>query len=156
MLLESNQKNPEKDPMMQAWTEILATGSMSVNFLNRAKLTRELEQSIQLFGLSTSSENAVPSSELNDFALRFLTSSVGNKAYRSTVFGLISMKDHTLALKIASEIDRVTRLIPASFHLENALAPLHTVMVQSYRSNIENGDSLWEEYIASLPEKLRP
>ena len=67
--------------------------------------------------------------EWKNFAYTYLASCTGSRAYCSTLFGIVPIKDAAVAEKIAKDIDLVTKDYPAAFGLEEAVRPFRSIMV---------------------------
>ena len=94
-------------------------------------------------------EQAVLLTEWENFAKVLLASCTGSKTYCSTLFGIVPIKDASVARKIAEEIDFVTRTYPQKLELADEFAPFREVMVNTYCNMIENGSSYWYEVVNS-------
>ena len=86
---------------------------------------------------------------MGNFAKVLLASCTGSKTYCSTLFGIVPIKDASVARKIAEEIDFVTRTYPQKLELADEFAPFREVMVNTYCNMIENGSSYWYEVVNS-------
>ena len=85
--------------------------------------------------------------EWEDFADVYL-STCSSHSYRSTLFGIVTLKDEVVADKIASEIDTVTRLAPGQFNLEAECSGLREILVKAYISRLANGEACWNAYMS--------
>lgn len=140
----------KSDAFMRAWMMIKASGAAGISFLNKRHLQKELKQYMNdlcLLGYQPEDEpeHAMRSAEWKNFAHVFLMSCTGSKTYCSTLFGIVPVKDATVAKKIAEEIDFVTRVYPAKLSLEEPFLPFREIMVRTYCETIENGDVYWRE-----------
>lgn len=70
-----------------------------------------------------------------------ISSCTGSKAYCSTLFGFVPIKDAKVAEKLAAEILLVTRDYPALFDLADEFAPFRKVMIETFCQMIENGET---------------
>lgn len=132
------------DSFLHAWMMIKASSAAGSSFLQKKKLTRELETYMEALCLlhyepESEEERMVLTEEWCDFARYFISSCVGSKGYCSTLFGFVPIKDATVAEKIAAEIQLVTRDYPARFGYEEAFRPLHRILCDTYCSMIEGG-----------------
>ena len=82
--------------------------------------------------------------EWKNFAYTYLASCTGSRAYCSTLFGIVPIKDAAVAEKIAQDIDLVTKDYPAAFGLEEAVRPFRSIMVDAFCQYIPNGESVWK------------
>ena len=76
--------------------------------------------------------------------LQSMASCTGSRAYCSTLFGIVPIKDAAVAEKIAQDIDLVTIDYPAAFGLEEAVRPFRSIMVDAFCQYIPNGESVWK------------
>lgn len=132
------------DSFLHAWMMIKASSAAGSSFLQKRRLTRELETYMEALCLlnyvpENEEERMVLTEEWYDFARYFISSCVGSKGYCSTLFGFVPIKDATVAEKIAAEIGLVTRDYPARFGYEEAFRPLNRILCDTYCSMIEGG-----------------
>ena len=71
--------------------------------------------------------------EWKNFAYTYLASCTGSRAYCSTLFGIVPIKDAAVAEKIAQDIDLVTKDYP-----------FRSIMVDAFCQYIPNGESVWK------------
>lgn len=138
------------DYFMRAWMMIRASGASGISFLTRKRLQKELQQYMKDLCLldnvpQTPDEEEERIAEWKDFANTLFHSCLESKAYCSTFFGMIPVKDAAVAKKLAEEIDYVTRIYPAALSCEEAFLPFRNVMIQCYCEQIENGAAYWNE-----------
>ena len=138
-------KSGTVDGFVRAWTMIKASAAAGVPLLQKKSKRRELETYMRDLCLSDFQPDAavcqeVLAAEWQDFAGRYICACAGNKSYCSTIFGLVPMKDSTVAEKIAAELVLVTRDYPALLGCADAFLPLHQIMCDTYCHMIENGD----------------
>ena len=138
------------DRFMAAWMMIQISGNSSVHFLNRKRMEKELRKNLQALCILDFEKDDILVQEWYDFARRFLYSCTSCKSYGSTLFGMFPLKDKTVAAKIASEIDHVTRIIPLTFGLAKECEPFRQIIVDTYIKTIENGQSFWDDYCQSV------
>jgi len=139
---------------MKAWMMIKASGAAGISFFNKRHLQKELKQYMKDLCLleyapENETEQAVLLTEWENFAKVLLASCTGSKTYCSTLFGIVPIKDASVARKIAEEIDFVTRTYPQKLELADEFAPFREVMVNTYCNMIENGSSYWYEVVNS-------
>ncbi|MEY8393163.1 hypothetical protein D3Z36_13805 [Lachnospiraceae bacterium] len=142
------------DTFMHAWMMIKSSSAAGVSFLKKKRLMRELETYMEELCLLPSTlfsqeEQQILTDEWRDFSHSFLASCTGSKAYCSTLFGFVPIKDATIAQKIAEEILLVTRDYPANFGLSEEFAPFRQIMCDTYCQTIAQG----EQYLLSCHTK---
>lgn len=145
----SHDKNGNVDAFMYAWTMIKASSSSGVSFFTKKKQLRELLSYMQDLCLihyepECPEEKQVLTEEWASFAAQIISSNAGNRTYCSTLWGLIPMKDTLVAQKIADDIELVTQKYPSQFGYEEAFAPFHRILKDTFCQMIENGSSYFE------------
>ena len=130
---ENNERFKSK---MNAWMMIQVIGQTSINFLNIKKLGREKREYIACLS---------GGDDLKEFAPYFIDSCLTSKTYRTAVFGTMSMSDAGAAVRIAQDIDEVTRKIPEKFGLAQDSAPIREALLQAFRDKIEDADRILNE-----------
>ena len=129
-------------------------GAAGISFFNKRHLQKELKQYMKDLCLleyapENETEQTILLAEWENFAKVLLASCTGSKTYCSTLFGIVPIKDASVARKIAEEIDFVTRTYPQKLELADEFAPFREVMVNTYCNMIENGSSYWYEVVNS-------
>ena len=118
----------------------------AVSFFQKKRQKKELLTYMKDLCLSPDdllpeSADAVLIEEWQDFARGLISSCTGSKAYCSTLFGFVPIKDAKVAEKLAAEILLVTRDYPALFDLADEFAPFRKVMIETFCQMIENGET---------------
>ena len=142
----SEKKDGTVDGFFRAWTMIKASAAAGVSFFQKKRQKKELLTYMKDLWLSPDdllpeSADAVLIEEWQDFARGLISSCTGSKAYCSTLFGFVPIKDAKVAEKLAAEILLVTRDYPALFDLADEFAPFRKVMTDSFCQMIENGET---------------
>ncbi len=137
----TNDNKGTTDGFLRAWMMIKASSAAGISFFQKKSKKRELESYMEDLCLlhytpENSKEAAILTEEWQDFARYFLSSCVGSKGYCSTLFGIVRIKDEQVAEKISAEISLVTKEYPALLGLEDAFAPLRTIMEETYQELI--------------------
>lgn len=135
------------DTFMQAWTLILASNAAGVNWLNKKKLQKELDQYAQDLFLTDyetadKEQQDFIEAEWQDFAQSFIAGCTGNKAYCSTLFGLVPIKDQNVAVKIAEEIENVLLKYPALFQMQDTFLPLYKVFKTALYASFDHAEDM--------------
>lgn len=141
-------KDGSTDAFLHAFTMLGASAAAGVSFLQKKFRKKELFTYIDLLVLSEFEqrpdwEQNILVAEWEDFALGYLFSCFDSKSYRSTLFGMIPMKDHNVAKKLASEIKLITKEYPGIFGMEDVFRPLYQCFETVYFQKIENAKSHW-------------
>ena len=64
--------------------------------------------------------------------------------------GIGHVSDKNVAMRIAGDIDHITKKLPAYFLLEDECKELHDIMVETYQQMLENGEQYWNDYCSNL------
>ena len=130
------------DAFMHAWMMIKASSAAGVSFLQKKRLTQELKTYMEELCLLSDTplsktEEMIRAEEWRDFARAFLASCTDSKAYCSTLFGFVPIKDAVVAEKIAAEITLVTEEYPAKLGLSEEFAPFRKIMQETYKNSLQ-------------------
>ena len=137
------------DKFMRGWMMILVSNKSQLSLVNHRKEELELKHNLRELCVLECQRGPLLAAEWEDFARAWLHTCLSSSAYSSTLFGMMKTSDHSIAMRIAREIDEGTRIIPARFHLEEECAPLHDIMVRCYIDMLEDGQQHWADYLAS-------
>lgn len=145
------------DHFLRAWMMIQAASAGGVSFFQKKRQKKELCEYLMQLGIRTDEKQNVEKDadvedvcgyileeEWKNFAYTYLASCTGSRAYCSTLFGIVPIKDAAVAEKIAQDIDLVTKDYPAAFGLEEAVRPFRSIMVDAFCQYIPNGESVWK------------
>ena len=136
----------ETDLFIRAWMMIRICEEDRISFLNRKSKEKELRENLRQLCVLDYEMSDELIREWRDFARKYLIICCESHSYRTAAFGLIPMSDEKTALRIAREIDTVTRIVPSRFGLENACAPFRDTVIDVYCSLLENGSGYWQKY----------
>ncbi len=154
------------DAFLNAFMMIKAASAAGISRLRKKRQKKELCGYLAQLGITNPADGGestlmpfarteaaltVLTEEWQNFADVFLASCVGSKGYRSTLFGIVPIRESAVAEKIAADIDLVTRLYPAQFGLEEALLPFRRIMADAFCEKIENGRAYWDALPPSIP-----
>ncbi len=137
-------KKNRGDLFMRAFMMILIASVNDFHSLNITAKEKELIQNLKQLAILDFERDSLLEAEWTDFAEQYLNSCINSHSYRTTLFGAVTLSDETVARKIAREIDLVTRITPAAFHLDKESSLLHEIMKQAYLHRVEGGEVFWE------------
>ena len=169
--------NPCLDKYMYAWMSILISGRTGIYFWNKKSKQKEIRELLDIFEFpeekslpenkmkkkdaadrSTEADkheesankmlqNACKLAEWRAFASFWIETCVEDKSYSSTVFGLLRMKDESLAKKMAQDIADALFFIPKSLGLLEVAEPIRKTFVDCYCNSIFQGEKYWKEIV---------
>lgn len=134
------------DLFIRSWMMIRICENDRISFLNRKSKEKELRENLKQLCILDEKADDVLIREWKDFARTYLIICCNSHSYRTAAFGLIPMNDEKTALRIAGEIDLVTRIIPARFDLEEVCGTFRETVIDVYCLLLENGDAYWAKY----------
>lgn len=137
------------DAFMHGWVMIKVADPSHRLVFSRGHAEKEFRESLAELCVLDWPRTAQLDAEWRDFARTWVLACSGSASYKSAIFGILQSSDHTVALRMAAEIDQVTRIIPAQFGLEQECAQLHEIMKEVYVSLVAHGGEYWQEYSAS-------
>jgi len=141
------------DAFMHGWVMIKVADPSHRLAFSRRHAEREFRESLAELCVLDYPRSAQLEEEWKDFARTWILACSGSASYKSRIFGMLQSSDHVVALRMAAEIDQVTRIIPAQFGLEQECAQLHEIMRDAYVSALDHGEQYWQEYSASAAAK---
>ena len=138
----------ETDQFIRAWMMIRICENDRISFLNRKSKEKELRENLSRLCVLDFDMSDELVREWRDFARKYLIICCESHSYRTAAFGLIPMNDEKTAIRIAREIDTVTRIIPSRFSLEEECAAFRDTVIDVYCSLLENGREYWQTFIS--------
>ena len=136
------------DLFIRAWMMIRIMENDKVGFLNRKSLEKRLREQMEELCIGNRPDDILVR-EWRDFARKYIIICCDSGSYRKTAFGLFSISNEKTALKIAREIDLVTRIIPARLNLEEDFVVFRDTVVDVYCSLLQDGEEFWQKYMNS-------
>ena len=141
-------KKERGDHFIKSFMMILIAYKNHFNDLNITRKERELRAELKNLCVLDCPYDPILKAEWENFAAVYLATCATHE-YRSTLFGAIKLKDEVIAMRIASEIDAVTRLAPKQFQLETKCENLRQIMIDAYIASLEDGQAYWNAYMTS-------
>ncbi len=132
-----NENDERFKSKMNAWLMIQVIGQTSINILNSRKLAKEM--SLHLETLIYGEE------DLNEFADYFIDSCLSSRSYKTTLFGALPMSDNGAAVRIAQDINEVTRVIPQRFGYGEESKILNETMWKAFAAKFDNVEEILKE-----------
>ena len=120
------------DRFMHAWMMIKVAEQETVTFFNWRKKEEELRGLLRELCILDCEETDEVRDAWKAFAEDWIKSCTGSSTYRSTIFGMINVKDDILEQRISHDIDLVTRQIPARFQLDGACSSFRSILEEAF------------------------
>lgn len=128
------------DGFMRAWLMLKVMAVNSGNSFSRKK-HQEVYALLESFGIHEGeTPDEILIAEWRDFSARMIRSCAGDRAYRTTGFGLVPVSEEHTARHIAEDIQKTMKDLPASCGLSELADPLYQVLTEVYAELMEHGD----------------
>lgn len=113
-------KGKYADRFMRGWLELLLLGNSPGTPFSSGKRERAVEKAVEMLCLDRTEEfgENILYDELCHLTGVYILSCQNDSKYRSVLFDFGRMKDEKVNEKIKSELDMISRTIPAAFHME--------------------------------------
>ncbi|MGN1390340.1 MAG: DUF6553 family protein [Bulleidia sp.] len=134
-------KRQRPDGFMRAWLMLKVMAVNSGNSPFSRKKHQEVYALLESFGIREGeTPDEVLIAEWRDFSARMIRSCAGDRAYRTTGFGLVPVSEEHTARHIAEDIQKTMKDLPASLGLGKLADPLYQVLAETYAELMEHGD----------------
>ncbi len=143
---EKNGKRP--DLFLRAWMNLKTASTEKTSFLNHRHKEKEIREYFTELCILNHERNSILHEEWKDFARTWITLCANSTSYRSAVFGMLKVSDQNTAMRIANDIDAITNLLPAEFGLQKECAEFRQILIDTYKSLLENGETYWETHLS--------
>ena len=121
---------------MNAWLMIQVIGQTSVNIFNSRKLAKEMSQYLETL---TYGENP------DEFAEYFIDTCISSRSYKSTLFGVLPMSDDGVGIRLAQDINQVTKVVPERFGYREECKTLNEAFWKAFNAKFEDAQEIIKE-----------
>ena len=131
-------KNGFSDRFILSWLELIKTDKTHAGSEKYTALCRNL---------CVSSEEPADAlaEEWQAFASVWIDSCLSSRSYSTGVWGLMPLGEKKTAMRIAGDIDYVTRILAAHAGTEKEFRPLRSILLSTYVRKVNNGEQYWVE-----------
>lgn len=138
------------DKFMRAWLLSKALTTENIHFFNKKRIEKEFRQYLKDLCVLEYDRNPILLDEWKSFAKEMIFMCCDSSSYKQIAVGLGHVSDKNVAMRIAGDIDDITKKLPTYFSLEEECKELHEIMKQSYIELLENGEIYWDYYCTNL------
>lgn len=138
------------DRFMRGWINAKTLSTERISFFNKKRIEKEFRNCLKDLAVLDYARNDVLRGEWKSFSEEFILSCINSHSYKQIAIGVGHVSDKNVAMRIAGDIDSITKKLPASFSLEEECKELHEIMVKTYREMLENGAQYWNDYCTNL------
>lgn len=138
------------DLFMRGWINSKTLTTENIHFFNKKRIEKEFRQCLEDLCILNYERSPILHEEWKSFAQEFILSCIDSHSYKQIAVGIGHVSDKNVAMRIAGDIDHITKKLPASFLLEDECKELHDIMVKTYQQMLENGEQYWNDYCSNL------
>ena len=124
--------------------------SSQYSISNKKRIEKEFRQCLEDLCILNYERSPILHEEWKSFAQEFILSCIDSHSYKQVAVGIGHVSDKNVAMRIAGDIDHITKKLPAYFLLEDECKELHDIMVETYQQMLENGEQYWNDYCSNL------
>lgn len=138
------------DLFMRGWINSKTLTTENIHFFNKKRIEKEFRQCLEDLCILNYERSPILHEEWKSFSQEFILSCIDSHSYKQVAVGIGHVSDKNVAMRIAGDIDHITKKLPASFLLEEECKELHDIMVETYQQMLENGEQYWNDYCNNL------
>lgn len=138
------------DLFMRGWINSKTLSTENIHFFNKKRIEKEFRQCLEDLCILNYERSPILHEEWKSFSQEFILSCIDSHSYKQVAVGIGHVSDKNVAMRIAGDIDHITKKLPASFLLEEECKELHDIMVETYQQMLENGEQYWNDYCNNL------
>lgn len=138
------------DLFMRGWINSKTLTTENIHFFNKKRIEKEFRQCLEDLCILNYERSPILHEEWRSFSQEFILSCIDSHSYKQVAVGIGHVSDKNVAMRIAGDIDHITKKLPASFLLEEECKELHDIMVETYQQMLENGEQYWNDYCNNL------
>lgn len=143
-------KEKRADRFMRGWINAKTLTTENIHFFNKKRIENELNSCLRDLAIIDFDRNTVLHQEWENFAKNFILSCISSHSYKQIAIGIGNVSDKNVAMRIAGDIDSITRKLPSSFGLEKECEELYQIMVQTFQIMLDQGEQYWQDYCDTL------
>lgn len=143
-------KEKRADRFMRGWINAKTLTTENIHFFNKKRIENELNSCLRDLAIIDFDRNTVLHQEWENFAKDFILSCISSHSYKQIAIGIGNVSDNNVAMRIAGDIDSITRKLPSSFGLEKECEELYQIMVQTFQFMLDQGEQYWQDYCNTL------
>lgn len=138
------------DLFMRGWINSKTLSTENIHFFNKKRIEKEFRQCLEDLCILNYERSPILHEEWKSFSQEFILSCIDSHSYKQVAVGIGHVSDKNVAMRIAGDIDHITKKLPASFLLEEECKELHDIMVETYQQMLEKGEQYWNDYCNNL------
>lgn len=133
------------DLFLQAWMMLKTAEVQAPGFFLKKKYERDVRREFERLGISDETPDEILKEEWKQFADMMIRMYLASPSYRSAVFGMGAVNDRNTALRLASEIEAVTKTVPERVSLGETVLPFRNILLERFTALIPDGEAILAE-----------
>ena len=133
------------DRFLYAWMMLKTADNAPAGWLLRKQAERDIKKEIRALCADSSEPDELLLEEWKDFSDTLIRTCLTSSSYRSAVFGMGSVGDRNVCMRLANEIETVTETVPGRVHAEGLLAPLRAILLDRFIKLVPDGETILRE-----------
>ena len=135
-----------KDLLLQAWMMLKAADAQPSGFFMKRKFEQDVRYEFARLCISTDAEpDPILLEEWTNFADSLIRMYLSSPSYRAAVFGMGAVNERNTALRLATEIETVTKTVPERASLQAAVQPFRAVVLERFCKLVPDGEAILHE-----------
>ena len=114
-------------------------------FFLKKKYERDVRKEFSRLGITGDAPDALLKDEWRNFADTMIRMYLSSPSYRSAVFGMGAVNDRNTALRLASEIEAVTKTVPELASLGELVTPFRNIVLERFTALVPDGEAILAE-----------
>ncbi len=143
-------KHKRADLFMRGWINCKTLSTEKIHFYNKKRMEKELREYLEDLCVINHERNHILHEEWKSFSQEFILSCIDSHSYKQIAVGIGHVSDKNVAMRIAGDIDMITKKLPAMFSLDEQCKELNEIMISTYKEMLENGEQYWNDYCNNL------
>ena len=138
-------EQPGKDGFLHAWMMLKSAEVSAPGFFLKKKYERDVRKEFSRLGITGDAPDALLMDEWRNFADTMIRMYLSSPSYRSAVFGMGAVNDRNTALRLASEIEAVTKTVPELASLGELVTPFRNIVLERFAALVPDGEAILAE-----------
>ncbi len=134
-----------KDRFLNAWMMLKSTEAQPHGFFMKNKFIKDVTRELSRLGIAQEEPDELLKAEWRDFADTMIKMYLNSPSYRSAVFGMGSVNDRNVSFRLATEVETVTKTVPALALAEESVLPFRAILLERFTVLVPNGGAILRE-----------
>ena len=150
VILKKRYNRDFDDVFMLAWMMLKVADAQNTNLFTRTRYRYDVETELRRLCILDETEDEILRAEWRQFGDFLIHTYVKSPSFRSAIFGMGSVSDRNTALRLAGEIETVTKTVPGRIGHIETVRPFREIILERYTALIPSGAELLREAQAEI------